>query len=103
PAVLRLTQAEQWSHRLEDWQFHHRLGRGWAVCDDGDGGLPGPASWWAYGEQFGSVGLVLVDRQQQGKGLGRRLMNLIIDEAGSRALQLVATQGGLELYHACGF
>ena len=52
---------------------------------------------------LGSVGLVVVDRQQQGKGIGRRLMNLIIDEAGSRALQLVATKAGLKLYQQCGF
>jgi GNAT superfamily N-acetyltransferase len=103
PAALKLTQAEQWSHRLEDWQFHHRLGRGWAVCDEEDGALLGAASWWAYGDDFGSVGLVLVERGQQGKGIGRRLMNLIIEEAGSRSLQLVATKAGLKLYHQCGF
>jgi GNAT superfamily N-acetyltransferase len=102
-AALKLTQAEQWSHRLEDWQFHHRMGRGWAVCDEESGELIGTASWWAYGEAFGSVGLVLVDRRQQGKGIGRRLMNLIIDEAGSRVLQLVATKAGLKLYQQCGF
>ena len=103
PAALKLTQAEQWSHRLEDWEFNYRLGRGWVVCDEEGGALLGTASWWAYGEAFGSVGLVVVDRQQQGKGIGRRLMNLIIDEAGSRALQLVATKAGLKLYQQCGF
>lgn len=107
PAGLKLTQAEQWSHRLEDWQFHHRLGRGWVACDD-HGTLLGTATWWSYGEHYGSVGLVLVDRSQQGKGIGRRLMETIIDDAGgrhtgSRTLQLVATQAGLKLYQQCGF
>jgi GNAT superfamily N-acetyltransferase len=101
-AALKLTQAEQWSHRLEDWQFHYRLGRGWAICDDG-GVLVGTASWWSYGEHHGSVGLVLVDRSQQGKGIGRQLMDTIIDDAGSRSLQLIATQAGLKLYRQCGF
>jgi hypothetical protein len=49
------------------------------------------------------VGLVLVDPSQQGKGIGRKLMNTIIDDAGSRSLQLVATQAGLKLYKQCGF
>lgn len=102
PAALKLTQAVQWSHRLEDWQFHSRLGRGWAVCDD-QNTLLGTATWWSYGEHFGSVGLVVVDGSQQGKGIGRRLMDTIIDDAGARSLQLVATQAGLKLYQQCGF
>jgi GNAT superfamily N-acetyltransferase len=100
--ALRLTQAESWSHRMEDWQFHHRLGRGWAVCDD-QGALAGTALWWSYGEHFGTVGLVVVDRRQQGRGIGRRLMDTIIEDAGSRTLRLIATQAGLKLYRQCGF
>ena len=46
---------------------------------------------------------MLVDRQQQGKGIGRQLMNKIIDDAGVRTLQLVATKAGLKLYRDCGF
>jgi len=102
PAALKLTQAVQWSHRLEDWQFHSRLGQGWAACDDDDT-LLGTATWWSYGEHHGSVGLVVVDGSQRGKGIGRQLMDTIIDDAGSRSLQLVATQAGLKLYKQCGF
>lgn len=102
PAALKLTRAEQWSHRLEDWQFHYGLGQGWAEYGD-DGALLGTATWWAYGERFGTIGLVLVDRSQQGKGIGRRLMDTLIDDAGSRSLQLIATTAGLKLYKQCGF
>ena len=101
-AGLRLSQAERWSHRLEDWEFHYRLGLGWAACDAG-GNVLGTASWWAYGEQFATVGLVLVDPQHQGQGIGRQLMNAVMEEAGPRVLQLVATQAGLTLYQRCGF
>jgi GNAT superfamily N-acetyltransferase len=100
--ALRLTQAERWSHRLEDWQFHYRLGRGWVACDDA-GNVLGTASWWAYGEQFGTVGLVLVDQAHQGQGIGRQLMNLVMQDAGPRVLQLVATKAGVTLYQRCGF
>jgi GNAT superfamily N-acetyltransferase len=100
--ALMLTQAENWSHRLEDWQFHHQLGRGWAACDD-QGALAGTAIWWAYGERFGTIGLVVVDRRQQGRGIGRRLMETIIEDAGSRTLHLIATRAGLKLYRQCGF
>jgi GNAT superfamily N-acetyltransferase len=100
--ALRLSQAERWSHRLEDWQFHYRLGQGWVVCDAG-GKVVGTASWWANGEQFGTVGLVLVDQAHQGQGIGRQLMNVVMSDAGPRVLQLVATQAGLKLYQRCGF
>jgi GNAT superfamily N-acetyltransferase len=102
PSALKFTQAVQWSHRLEDWEFHHRLGRGWVAGDD-SGAMLGTATWWSYGKHHGSVGLVVVDRSQQGKGIGRRLMETIIDDAGPRSLQLVATQAGLKLYQQCGF
>ena len=102
PSALKFTQAVQWAHRLEDWQFHYRLGRGWVACDE-HGAMLGTATWWSHGEHHGSVGLVVVDRSQQGKGIGRRLMETIIDDAGSRSLQLVATQAGLKLYQQCGF
>jgi GNAT superfamily N-acetyltransferase len=102
PSALKLTQAENWAHRAEDWEFHYRLGRGWVVCDADDVVL-GTALWWAYGDAFGTVGLVVVDRKQQGQGLGRRLIDTIIQDAGPRALQLVATNAGLKLYRQCGF
>lgn len=102
PDGLKLTQAERWSHRMEDWEFHCRLGLGWAACDS-NGKLLGTASWWAYGDGFATVGLVLVDQSCQGRGIGRKLMNAAIEEAGKRTLQLVATKAGLTLYQRCGF
>lgn len=99
---LRLTQAESWSYRLEDWAFHFHLGKGWVACD-ADGQVLGTAFWWPYGDQFATIGLVVVDRHQQGKGIGRKLMNAVMEDAGARSLQLVATRAGKRLYEQCGF
>ena len=99
---LRLTQAESWSYRLEDWSLHFRLGQGCVACDGG-GRVLGTAIWWRYGEQFATVGLVVVDRHQQGKGIGRKLMNAVMENAGARSLQLVSTRAGRRLYEQCGF
>ena len=99
---LRLTQAESWSYRLEDWSLHFRLGQGWVACDAG-GRVLGTAIWWRYGEQFATVGLVVVDRHQQGKGIGRKLMNAVMEDAGARSLTLVSTRAGRRLYEQCGF
>jgi GNAT superfamily N-acetyltransferase len=102
PAGLKLTQAQRWSHRLEDWELHFRLGRGWVVVDAHDQPI-GTALWWAYGRDFGTVGLVVVDAQHQGKGFGRKLVDAVLSDAGSRTMQLVATSAGLKLYEQCGF
>ena len=99
---LRLTRAESWSYRLEDWSLHFRLGKGWVACDAG-GRVLGTALWWPYGERYATVGLVVVDRHQQGKGIGRKLMNAVMEDAGTRSLQLVATRAGMRLYEQCGF
>jgi GNAT superfamily N-acetyltransferase len=102
PAGLKLSQGQSWSHRLEDWEFHFRLSRGWVVADANDQAI-GTALWWAYGRDYGSVGLVLVEPQHQGKGFGRKLMHAVLSDAGARSLQLVATSAGLKLYQQCGF
>jgi GNAT superfamily N-acetyltransferase len=102
PEGLRLTQAQSWSYRLEDWNLHFRLGKGWVACDAG-GRVLGTALWWPYGERYATVGLVVVDRHQQGKGIGRKLMNAVMEDAGARSLQLVATRAGMRLYEQCGF
>ncbi len=99
---LRLTQAESWSYRLEDWAFHFHLGKGWVACD-AVGRVLGTAFWWPYGDQFATIGLVVVDRHQQSKGIGRRLMNAVMEDAGARSLRLVATRAGKRLYEQCGF
>lgn len=101
-AGLRMTQAENWSHRMGDWEFHFSLGRGWVACDVHDQVL-GTAMWWPYGKNFATLGLIVVDRSLQGQGVGRQLMAMIMNDTGSRVLQLVATQAGLKLYQQCGF
>ena len=83
PAALRLTQAQRWSHQSCDWQLHFRLGHGWVACD-GAGTVVGTILWWSYGANLGSVGLVIVDSQQQGHGIGRQLMDVVIAAAGPR-------------------
>lgn len=102
PAALRFTQQQGWSHRLEDWEFHARLGRGWAACEHGSE-LVGTAAWWPWGADVGTIGFVLVRQDRQGQGIGARLMDVVLEDAGARSLRLVATRAGLGTYRRLGF
>ncbi len=101
PHVTALTRAIGWPHRLEDMQFALALGQGFAVVEEGR--LIGAAMWWPYGERHAMVGTVIVSPEQQGRGIGRRLMQAIIKANGDRSLLLNATEAGLPLYKALGF
>ena len=47
--------------------------------------------------------MMLVERERQGRGIGRALMTSLIADSGARALMLNATAEGLGLYEKLGF
>lgn len=100
-AATGLSAALGWPYRPEDWAFAHRLGRGFALKLDGR--LVGTAMGWDYGADFATVGMIIVDAALRGLGLGARLVDALIDQAGSRSIVLNATSDGLELYRRRGF
>jgi len=101
-AAHGLSTEAGWPHRLEDWRLFHEFGSGIAACDE-TGAIIGTAMGWRYGARAGTLGMILVSPPLQGQGLGRRLMQNLLDDAGGRGLMLNATAAGLHLYTACGF
>jgi len=100
--AVALTRAEGWPHRAEDWEFHLSLGAGW-VLESAEGELLGTLLWWAFGDNVATLGLIVVDRRCQGRGLGSRLMKHALQQIRSRTLRLVATAAGYTLYQRSGF
>lgn len=100
-AMHRLSQQMSWPHRLEDCAQLFALGAG-SVAVDAAGLTVGVGLRWSFSD-VGTIGLVLVAPDQQGRGIGRALMTALIDDSGSRALMLNATAEGLELYKKLGF
>lgn len=96
-----LSQAVHWPHRLEDWQFVHRLGTGFVAEEDDT--VIGTGLCWKQGDMHGSLGMIIVSSEHQGKGIGRRLMNLVLEELGDRCALLNATPAGQPLYESLGF
>lgn len=101
-AAAGLTAAAGWPHRPDDWRLLAGLGCGVSACDAG-GEVLGTALWWAWGEAAATLGMIVVAPPLQGRGIGRRLTEAVIEQAGGRALQLVATAAGRRLYASLGF
>lgn len=101
-AVSALVTAIRWPHRRADVQSLIELGHGRIARDPGDGSLLGVGLWWPFGERAARIGLVIVDPARQGRGLGRRMMETLIADAG-RPIMLLATRAGRPLYDRLGF
>jgi GNAT superfamily N-acetyltransferase len=97
----KLSLAVRWPHRLQDWEFNQRLGAGYVAEDES--GIIGTAMCWSHGAKFASIGMVIVSPDHQGRGIGRKLMSLAMEEAGSRTILLNATPSGQPLYESLGF
>lgn len=96
-----LSQALKWPYRLEDWQFAFELGRGYAV--EAEGQLLGTALWWPYGDDFATIGMIIVSPDAQRQGIGGRLMAALLADAAGRRITLITTKDGEPLYTKLGF
>ena len=100
PGALRLSQEAGWPHRAEDWALTLSVSQGVVALRDGE--VVGTALCSIFGE-VASVNMIIVDARMRGHGLGRKLMQAVLDLAGTRELRLTATTDGLPLYQKLGF
>jgi GNAT superfamily N-acetyltransferase len=100
PAAHELSRAVGWPHRVEDWQFVLSVGHGLAARSEER--LVGTAMWWVY-ESQARLGMVIVDPTIQRAGIGRGLMNGILEQLAVPSIVLNATQAGEPLYRQLGF
>ncbi|KNH10067.1 Histone acetyltransferase HPA2 and related acetyltransferase [Candidatus Burkholderia brachyanthoides] len=101
PTAHGLSVAVQWPHRPEDWRDMFNAGTGFVAEDAGV--VIGTALCWKFGAQRSTLGLVIVSPEQQGRGIGRKLMELVLEELGERITFLHATEAGKPLYEKLGF
>jgi predicted N-acetyltransferase YhbS len=101
PGAHALSQAVRWPHRPEDWQFALGLGAGFVA--EHDGVVAGTGLSWNQGPDHGTLGLIIVSPDHQGQGIGRKLMQLVLEQLGQRRTLLIATVAGQPLYESLGF
>jgi predicted N-acetyltransferase YhbS len=92
---------QQWPHREEDIALFLSIGEG--IVAEVDGRIVGTIMGWKFGESFATLGLVIVTNAMQGKGLGRKLMDAMLERLAGRTVILNATAEGLPLYRKLGF
>ena len=71
--------------------------------DAPDGGLAGAVVLARYGKDLASAGMMLVAARYDRRGLGRALMEHLLDAAGGATVTLFATDAGKPLYEKLGF
>lgn len=98
--AVRLSQQAGWPHRADDWAFTGAVSQGFVALNGDE--VVGTAFCSEVGE-FCTINMIIVDESMRGHGLGRRLMNAVIDAAAGRGMTLVATTDGLPLYQKLGF
>ncbi|KAB0638058.1 GNAT family N-acetyltransferase [Burkholderia latens] len=101
PAAHALSMALRWPFRAEDWQFSAQTSTAFAAEENGV--VIGTAMCWKYGADRAAIGHVIVSSEHQGRGIGRALMEILIDELGPRTTFLHATPAGQPLYEKLGF
>jgi len=90
-----------WPYKPEDWQFSAELAAGFVAEENGV--VIGTAFCWKFGADYASLGHVIVSSEHQGRGIGRKLMEIVLEELGARITFLHATQAGQPLYEKLGF
>lgn len=99
--AARLSRAVGWPHRLEDLQFVFGVGSG--VVAEIDGAVAGTAMWWVFEDRIARLGMVIVDPALQKSGIGKSLMNAVLDAITVPTVMLNATYAGEPLYRRMGF
>jgi len=101
PMAHALSMALGWPYRPQDWQFSAASATGFVAEESGI--VIGTAFCWKFGMDRASLGHVIVSSEHHGRGIGRQLMEIILEELGPRVTFLHATRAGQPLYEKLGF
>src|SRR5437867_3450463 len=106
PAGMRLKELAGWNQTPSDWERFLRGSPAGCFVAELDGRVCGTATTIVYEGRFAWIGMVLVDPECRGRGIGTRLLAKAIehlDAVGVSTLKLDATPQGRPIYAKLGF
>jgi GNAT superfamily N-acetyltransferase len=106
PAGMRLKDLAGWNQTPADWRCFLESSPQGCFAAEVDGKVVGTAATIVYEERFAWIGMVLVDPEFRGRGIGTRLLQKTIehlDAIGIRTMKLDATPAGRPIYQKLGF
>jgi GNAT superfamily N-acetyltransferase len=101
-SLVGLTEHVDWPHTRDDWSDFLACGRVWGHRD-ADGRLVSCCALFEYSAELASIGLMIVRREERGRGLAGLLMRHCMREPRAEVLSLIATPSGLPVYEHLGF
>jgi GNAT superfamily N-acetyltransferase len=99
---LALAEDREWLPEEHKWRLLFEVGAVYGLRDEA-GDLIGTTILTRYGTALAAVSMVLVAARYGGQGLGRRLMEHALAEAGDATVFLNATKYGRPLYEKLSF
>lgn len=106
PAGMRLKDLAGWNQTASDWQRFLEFNPTGCFVAEIRGHVVGTVATVVYEERFAWIGMVLVDPDFRGRGIGTRLLEEAIeylDTTGIRSIKLDATPQGRPIYERLGF
>lgn len=106
PAGMRLKEISGWNQTAEDWRRFLKASPNGCFVAEVDSRVVGTATTVPYEDKFAWIGMVLVDLEYRGRGIGTRLLQKTIaylDEVAMPTMKLDATPLGKPLYEKLGF
>ncbi len=106
PAAMRLKEIAGWNQTAADWMRFLDAGEEGCFVAEVDGEVRGTVASIVYEKRFAWVGMVLVDPEYRGKGLGTRLLQIAMEflqNAKIACIKLDATPQGKPIYEKLGF
>ncbi len=102
PACLDLAVHRGWLPEATRWRMVLACGEGWAIDDPADG-LAAVVLLTRFAPGLAAIGMMLVRENRGRQGLGRRLMEHVLERARPATVFLYATEMGRPLYEKLGF
>ena len=106
PAGMRLKDIAGWNQTPIDWERFLRASPAGCFVAEAEGNVVGTATTIVYEGRFAWIGMVLVDPDYRGRGIGTCLLEKTIEHLDTRrvpTMKLDATPQGKPIYEKLGF